>query len=507
MGPRAAKTTAWQSWKEYREDEEYLTELPKGGDLPWALFYPADYSVGAASLGYHYVYRRLKESGVAAERFFSEPAPFRSVEGDTLLERFPVITASIAYEGNAEVFFKWLHSANIPLKCEERASGGYPIIGAGGAMTYINPLLLSAVCDFIVLGDALEILPFTVSALRDYVSAGDKERLLERLASHPSILVPSRHISEGRVAVKRKLANDMPLDCLHPKLSTWITPRSAFGATVLAELQRGCVRGCSYCTLPHCFGRVRHGDLADITKELDAAFAMTKAEQVGLVTPEAGDYPYIADLLDFLESRGKGVSFASLRIDRLTEKMVSALTRGGRHSLTAAPETGSDDLRHSCGKKFTNEMIIEKMEMARSLGIERAKLYFMVGLPGEGDGDIGSIADLTERIVARTGLDLTLSVNPFVPKPGTAWEKQAFAGVREIKRKYDLLSDEISKKIKKKRPKLRFMSPKEGQNEFSLAWYGYNESALLAGSKGILKNVPAIQGTREKTLLELERLW
>ena len=131
-------------------DEECVSELPRGGDLPWALFYPADYSVASSSLGYQYIYSALKELGVAAERFCSGPVPFRSIEGDTLLERFPVITASVAYEGNAEVFFKWLNSANIPLLSEDRLSERFPVIGAGGAMTYINPLLLSAVCDFIV---------------------------------------------------------------------------------------------------------------------------------------------------------------------------------------------------------------------------------------------------------------------------------------------------------------------------------------------------------------------
>ena len=56
------------------------------------------------------------------------------------------------------------------------------------------------------------------------------------------------------------------------------------------------------------------------------------------------------------------ISFASLRIDRLTEKMVKTLTLGGRHSITVAPETGSDELRFSCGKKFTNDYILFKSE-------------------------------------------------------------------------------------------------------------------------------------------------
>ena len=487
-------------------DEECVTELPRGGDLPWALFYPADYSVASSSLGYHYIYRSLKELGVAAERFCNDPVPFRSIEGDTLLERFPVITASVAYEGNAEIFFKWLNSANIPLHFEDRLSGSYPIIGAGGAMSYINPLLLSAVCDFIILGDALDALPFAVKSLRRYLSTGNKEKLLDELAEHPSILVPPRHIRNGSVAVKRVLANDQPLDAVHPMNSTWLTPRSSFGKTLLVELQRGCVRNCSYCTLPGCFGKMRYRDSGMIKDRLEEIFSLCEVDQVGLVTPEAGDHPQIEDLLDFLESKNKGVSFASLRIDRLTEKMLYALKRGGRHSVTVAPETGSDELRFSCGKKFSNDIILEKLGLAASLGIDQAKLYFMTGLPGETDEDIKAIADLSGRIIAETGLNLILSVNPFVPKPGTVWSAMAFEGTAGIKKKYEILIQALTK-IKKKRPQLRMTSPKEAESEFSLAWYGYNESVALAKNNGISKKVRFDPAARAKTLLELEHLW
>ncbi|MDY9921974.1 MAG: radical SAM protein [Synergistota bacterium] len=487
-------------------DEECVSELPRGGDLPWALFYPADYSVASSSLGYHYIYRSLKELGVSVERFCNDPVPFRSIEADTLLERFPVITASVAYEGNAQIFFKWLNSANIPLLFEDRLSGSYPIIGAGGAMSYINPLLLSAVCDFIILGDALDALPFAVESLRRYLASGNREKLLDELAEHPSILVPPRHIRNGSVTVKRVLANDQPLDAVHPMNSTWLTPRSSFGKTLLVELQRGCVRNCSYCTLPGCFGKMRYRDSGMIKERLEEIFSLCEVEQVGLVTPEAGDHPQIEDLLDFLESKNKGVSFASLRIDRLTEKMLSALKRGGRHSVTVAPETGSDELRFSCGKKFSNDTILEKLKLAASLGIDQAKLYFMTGLPGETNEDIEAIADLSGRIIAETGLNLILSVNPFVPKPGTVWSGMEFEGTAGIRKKYGILVQALTK-IKKKRPQLRMTSPKEAESEFSLAWYGYNESVALAKNNGISKKVRFDPAARAKTLLELERLW
>ena len=102
------RITEWKSWEEYRSSEQWSVSLPKGGKLPWAMFYPADYAIGSANLGYQYVFRMLRESGIAAERFFESPVPYRSVDRDTLLERFPVISASIAYEPDVEKFFQWL---------------------------------------------------------------------------------------------------------------------------------------------------------------------------------------------------------------------------------------------------------------------------------------------------------------------------------------------------------------------------------------------------------------
>ena len=81
-----------------------------------------------------------------------------------------------------------------------------------------------------------------------------------------------------------------------------------------------------------------------------------------------------------------------------------------------------------------------------------------------------------------------------------------FEGAEGIRRKYKILLQELSK-IKKKRPQVRMTSPKEAESEFSLAWYGYNESVALAKNKGISKKVHFDPDVRTKTLLELENLW
>lgn len=453
----------------------------------------------------HYIFRTLWESGVAVERFFATPYPYRSVDADTMLERFSVITAGISYEGDIETFFSWLHEAGIPLLPEERGDS-FPVIGAGGALTYINPLALSAVCDFIVLGDALDVMKEIAGVIRAYGAHGDRKRLWTELADLPSVLVPPVDLNNGKLRGKKKIDVSQPLSADYPMCSAWVTPESAFGDTLLLELQRGCVRNCSYCTLPGCFGKMRQRKLPEIEAPLRSLLEKIEVEQVGLVTPEAGDYYALDELLDLLQEEGKGVSFASLRVDRLSEKMLEALTSSGRHSVTIAPETANEELRFSFGKKFTDELIFEKLELARSFGVDQVKLYFMIGLPGEEDEDVAAIADFCRRIVERTDQNLIVSVGPFVPKPGTVWQNETFLSQAEIRKKYDILGKEI-RKFGRKAPQLRLTSAKEAEREFQLAWAGYQESLLLAKNVENGKKTRFVGSSRNETLLELNCLY
>ncbi|MDR3354780.1 MAG: B12-binding domain-containing radical SAM protein, partial [Synergistaceae bacterium] len=339
------------------------------------MFFPADYSVGMSNLGYHYIYRRLAELRVNVERFFAVPIPHRSVDRDTLLERFPVILASISFEGDIPRFIGWLRSNGVDPSRRSRAVGS-PIIGAGGAITYINPLSLCGICDFIVLGDGIPVLDFAADVLRN---ARSKDETLERLAEHPSILVPRIHIdraAEGKLEISKS-----PDISAEYGYGLWVTPGTVFGRTLLVELQRGCFRNCAYCALPNCFKPPRQRDLELVRRDIAEASARCGFRQVGLVTPEAGDYRDLDDLLSYLESSGRAVSFASLRVDNLTETAVRALVRSGRRSVTIAPESGDDELRAACGKRFTNDDIAETMVMTRKRGIIDVKLYFMIGLP------------------------------------------------------------------------------------------------------------------------------
>ncbi len=103
----------------------------------------------------------------------------------------------------------------------------------------------------------------------------------------------------------------------------------------------------------------------------------------------------------------------------------------GERSITIAPETGSDRLRRVINKTVTNDEILDRTELIFASGIENLKLYYMIGLPTETDEDLVAIRDLTlqmrERMIrhakGRGQIGRIVgSVNPLIPKPGTAYQ-------------------------------------------------------------------------------------
>jgi radical SAM superfamily enzyme YgiQ (UPF0313 family) len=111
------------------------------------------------------------------------------------------------------------------------------------------------------------------------------------------------------------------------------------------------------------------------------------------------------------------------------------LVEGGQRTLTIAPETGSFELRTFLGKGLSDEAIYSSSEMAAKAGCKGLKLYFIIGLPNETDDDVSSIVQMVQKIAQKTRLRVTASVNPFVPKAHTRWERNAQKPIEIIRGK------------------------------------------------------------------------
>jgi radical SAM superfamily enzyme YgiQ (UPF0313 family) len=216
---------------------------------------------------------------------------------------------------------------------------------------------------------------------------------------------------------------------LDPPATSIFTPDTEFGSRFLIEVVRGCANLCRFCWAGYNYLPVRAFS-ADRILEL-AQDAKRYSSKAGLVSIALCDHPEIVRILTSLLEMGYSISPASLRLDDLTPPIVDLLRRSGEKSITIAPEAGSDRLRRVINKTVTTEEILHAAEVIFAGGMDNLKLYYMIGLPTERDDDLEAIRDLTvqmREIMLKHGRNrgrlgrIIASVNPLIPKPGTAYQ-------------------------------------------------------------------------------------
>lgn len=194
-------------------------------------------------------------------------------------------------------------------------------------------------------------------------------------------------------------------------------------------------------------------------------------KKVGLMGAAISDYPHIDELVQYIRSKGLRFSCASLRADTLTEEIARGLAESGQKTITVAPEAGSERLRRVINKGITEEDIFKTVHMATKAGIRHIRLYIMIGLPTETMEDIDAIISLANAVqgymaeVGSTGR-LTLSVNPFIPKPFTPFQWMPMADQKEVEAKISYLKKELKQN---KRVELLVESPREAYIQGALA--------------------------------------
>ena len=459
---------------------------PLGSRLRVALVFPNTYWVGMSNLGFQTVYRLFNAlDDVSCERVFLPPkqelaelvqskAPILSLETQTPLGDFDVVAFSVSFEWDYVNILSLLRLGGIPVYASER-SPRHPLVVIGGAVTFVNPEPLALFADVIAAGEG-EIL---VPALgRAFSEASDRPDLLRLLSRERGFYVPSmyepQYDANGLLSGYLSTDPEAPLpvrkaavrttDALDPPATSIFTPETEFGSRFLVEVVRGCANLCRFCWAGYNYLPVRPFP-ADRILQL-AEEARPFAHRAGLVSIALCDHPEIDRILARLHEMGYGISPASLRLDDLTESIVNVLVASGEKGITIAPETGSDRLRRVVNKTVTNDEILDRADLIFASGIENLKLYFMICLPTETDEDLVAIRELTLQIRDRMLKHargrgqlgrIVGSVNPLIPKPGTAYQwlpmERAAVTERKSKRLRQLLAgiDNVYFNIKSER--------------------------------------------------------
>jgi radical SAM superfamily enzyme YgiQ (UPF0313 family) len=430
--------------------------------------YPSPYHVAMSSLGYQRIYRAIQElPGFAAERVFLPDEGDRpgarierpvSYEGLRELGEFPIVAVSVAYEIELAGLVRMFDASGIPAFADERDDGS-PFVLAGGPLTFSNPVPLAPFADAIVMGEGEGL---AEECLRTIVEAPSRRDALEALAKLEHVFVPALH---GETPPRPATADDTLL----PAHSVIRTPYTELSNMFLVEPERGCSRGCTYCVMR----RSTNGGMRLVPKEVVLERIPADARRVGLVGAAVSDHPRIVDILNALADRGAEVGISSLRPDRLKDELVAALRRVGYRTLTTALDGPSERLRGLIERRGREEHYVAAAERAKKHGMDRLKLYLMIGLPGETDDDI----DECSRFVGELSriVPIALGVAPFCSKRNTPLDRMPFAGMRTVDSRLERLRRGL-----KGRADVRSPSARWAWVESVLAQGGMAEGVALA---------------------------
>ncbi|MHB9035379.1 MAG: radical SAM protein [Armatimonadota bacterium] len=416
--------------------------IDRAAPVRFALAFPNEYRVAMASLGYQLVYRMLNElPNASCERVFLPDAvdlkeyirtktELFTLESLSSLSEFDVVAFSVSFELDYLNVLRVLKLSNLPVTRAERDDFD-PIIIVGGPCATFNPEPLVDFVDAFVIGDSEMLLPALVDALE---CAQDKSRdeSLQALANIPGVYVPAFHDKGHGDRIVRQVVSDLNS---YSASSVIQTDEAEFGDTKLIEIARGCGRKCRFCVAGHVTRPLRVRDIAH----------ECHAPKIGLVGAAVFDHPDAAKICRQIADSGGQFSTSSIRLETITSDLAALMAKVRQRTITIAPEAGSDRLRRVINKNATDQDIFSAVSSAREAGINRVKLYFMIGLPTETDDDIKAIIKLVRSLAAEfTTVNFQVSASSFVPKPWTPFQWHAMERENVLKKRYAALRSGIS---------------------------------------------------------------
>ena len=485
----------------YKDEDSRVTVNPHAGQKV-AIVYPNTYFVGMSNLGLHIIYEEinLRNDSVCERIFLPEKkeleaydktkTPLMSVETQRPMHQFDVVAFDVTFEMDYFHIPLMLRHGRVPIMGKDRTAFD-PIVIAGGPCATFNPEPFADFIDAFIIGEGEGIVSRVLDIIRDGKMEGlDRHAILRQLANISGVYVPSLYVpiySDDGEFKGYDIAEGAPttikrhFEMLTSGGETVVaTNYTEFGAMYIIEVARGCGRHCRFCMAGYCF-RVPRVRPLDILKEgVDRAEKLGK--KVGLMGAAISDYPEVDELVTYIRSKDMRYSCASLRADSLTQAVVDGLADSGQKTITIAPETGSERLRRVINKGISEEHLQNAATLSAKSGIQHMRLYIMIGLPTETDEDIEAIVGLAERTqshMAEVGCKgrLTLSINPFIPKPFTPFQWMAMDNQKTVEKKLQYIKKALQKN---RRIEVLVESPKEAYIQGVLARGDRRLGAVLA---------------------------
>ncbi len=469
-------------------------------NIRFAFCFPDSYEIGMSHLGIKLLYSLYNNiDDVWCERVFApwedmekvmreNSIPLYALESGDALTEFDFVGFTLQYELSYSNMLNMLDLSNIPLIASDRSDSD-PLVICGGPCA-CNPEPLADFVDIFSLGEGEEVSIELFDLYREHKNKGFvKADFLREAAKIEGIYIPSlydvSYNEDGTISaftpkgdapatIRKRIIEDFD-KCFYP--DNFVVPFiEIVHDRAVAEIFRGCIRGCRFYQAGFIYRPVREREPGTINDMCRTLCSNTGYDEVSLSSLSSSDYTKLGDLLDNMlkwsEKDKVSINLPSLRVDGFSRELTEKLKKVRRGGLTFAPEAGTQRLRDAINKNVTENELMSTCATAFAGGWTSVKLYFMIGLPTETGEDVVGITGLCQKVVdlfynlperpKGKGVQVSASASTFVPKPFTPfqWEPQDTIGT--IHEKQKLLKDSVTSK------------------KISLSWHDANTSFLEA---------------------------